>query len=92
MTLPNGLVNLANDAFVRCNALVSVVFRPPVSRGALIAWSVGSSRNRVNWQLTTLQRLRNVLRLITELAMWSRDVPALQLRLPDSLLHIISYI
>ena len=83
VTLPHGLgnvdkdafvdCNVNKDAFVGCNALVSVVLRPPVSR-AFIAWCVGNSRNRVNWQATTVQRLRNVLRLITDLAMKSRDV------------------
>ena len=38
---------------------------PPPS---FIAWSVGSSRNRDNWQLTTVKQLRNVLSLITTFA------------------------
>ena len=79
VTLTHGLVDVDQLSFVHCNALVSVVIRPTVSRGAFIAWSVGSSRNRANWQLTTVHRLRNILRLITEFAMWSRDVTALTL-------------
>lgn len=45
-----------------------------MSRLAFIAWVVGSSRNRDNWELTNLNQVRNTLRLITALAMWSRDV------------------
>ena len=71
--LPHALI-LGNNAFRRCWELTSVVFRPPVSRGAFIAWSVGSSRHRANWKLTTVERLRNVLRLITMFDLWSRDV------------------
>ena len=77
VTLPHSLVDVDNRAFGKCTALSSVVFRPPVSRGAFIAWAVGSCRNRSNWQLTTVERLRNVLRLITTLALWSRDVTSL---------------
>merc|ERR1712037_342895 len=77
VTLPHTLTSVGKRAFANCTALTSVVFRPPVSRGAFIAWAVGSSRNRANWQLTTVMRLRNVLRLITTLAMWSRDVASL---------------
>ena len=51
--------------------LSSVIFRPRVP-SAFIAWSVGQSRNRTNWQLTTVKRLRNVLRLITEFALEER--------------------
>ena len=74
LTLPHTLVHVGSRAFGYCTALTSVVFRPPVSRGAFITWAVGSSRSRANWQLTTVRRLRNVLRLITTLALWSRDV------------------
>ena len=38
------------------------------TRPAFIAWAVGISRNRANWQLTTLKQSRNVLRLITVMA------------------------
>ena len=44
-----------------------------MSRPALIAWAVGSSRNRDNWRLTSVMRLRNVLSLITLLALKSYD-------------------
>ena len=50
-----------------------VVFRPRASP-AFIAWAVGGSRNRANWQLTTLKQLRNVLGLITALTLERRDV------------------
>ena len=35
---------------------------------------VGSSQNRNNWQVISVMRLRNVLSLITVLALKSRDV------------------
>ena len=44
------------------------ILRPPTSRRAFIAWSVGHSRHRSNWQLTTVKHVRNVLRLITSFA------------------------
>ena len=74
LTLPHVLTTVGYKCFWGCKGLTSVVFRPPVSRGAFIAWAVGSSRNRANWQLTTVKRLRNVLRFVTVLVMWSRDV------------------
>ena len=48
---------------------VSSAREPRVSRGVFIAWAVGHSRNRANWHLTPLKRLRNVLRLITALSL-----------------------
>jgi hypothetical protein len=42
-----------------------------------MTWAVGSSRHRDNWQLTTLKHSRNILRLIIELTLWSRDVSSL---------------
>lgn len=33
---------------------------------SFITWVVGSSRNRSNWQITSVSQLRNVLRLITQ--------------------------
>jgi len=77
VTLPHALVNVGKSAFRDCTALTSVAFRPPVSRGAFIAWAVGSSRNRTNWALTTVKRLRNVLRLVTALVLERRDVVSL---------------
>ena len=41
---------------------------PYVTRCAFMAWAVGTSRNRDNWQLTTLKQSRNVLRLIAVFA------------------------
>ena len=76
VTLPNSLHMLGRDVFLNCSALTSVVFRPKVSR-AFIVWSVGKSRNRNNWSLTTLHQMRNVLRLITVFALDQRDVFAL---------------
>ena len=67
LTLPQTLTSVGRCAFCLCDNVTSVVFRPPASR-AFIAWSVGNSRKRANWQLTTLKRLRNVLRLVTAFA------------------------
>ena len=77
LSLPHRLATVGDKAFCDCTALTSVVFRPPVSRGAFIAWAVGSSRNRANWQLTTVERLRNVVRHITEFALERRDVASI---------------
>ena len=73
LTLPHSLVKVGKHAYDECRSLTSVVFRPSVSP-AFIAWAVGSSRHRTNWQLTTLKQSRNVLRLITVMASYSRDV------------------
>ena len=74
LTLPQNLTNVGEYAFSECMGLKSVVFQPWVP-SAFIAWAVGNSRNRTNWQLTTVERLRNVLRLITEFALEQcRDV------------------
>ena len=73
VSLPHGLDTVGSRAFGDCKSLTSVVFRPPASR-AFIAWAVGNSRHRDNWQLTTLKRLRNVLRLVVMLSVEVRDV------------------
>ena len=77
LTLYDNLTNIGKYAFRDCVDITSIVFRRPVSRDAFICWVVGSSRNRANWQLTTVKYSRNVLRLITTLAMWSRDVASI---------------
>ena len=74
LTLPHALRFFNCNAFAYCTGLISVVFRPPVSQRAFIAWAVGSSRNRANWQLTTLKRLLNVLKLIAVFVLERRDV------------------
>ena len=38
---------------------------------------MGSSRSRANWQLTTVKHSRNVLKLITLMALDRRDVSTL---------------
>jgi len=68
-----GQGDVGDRAFAGCYDLVSVDFRSS-SRPAFIAWAVGSSQNRNNWQVTTVMRLRNVLSLITVLAWTPRDV------------------
>ena len=73
ISLPHSLWNVGKGAFCDCIDLASTTSRS-MSRPALIAWAVGSSRNRDNWQLTSVMRLRNVLSLITLLALESCDV------------------
>ena len=73
LTLPNSLTDLGTDAFARCRDLTSVVLGlrlPP----AFLAWVVGSSRSRDNWQLTSLKQLRNVLRLIVTFVVERREL------------------
>ncbi len=74
LSLPHSLTHIGHATF-RGIKFKSVFFRSPVSRGVFITWVVGNSRNRDNWQITTVKQLRNVLRLVTELALWSREVP-----------------
>ena len=78
LTLPDSLTNVGISSFGDCTGLTSVTFRPPVSRGAFITWAIGSSRNRGNWQITTLKHSHNVLRLITTFALHRRDVSSIR--------------
>lgn len=59
----DGKVQIGKNAFLECQNL-KVVYRP-ASSPVYVAWALGQSRNRNNWQLTTIMRLRNVLKLIT---------------------------
>ena len=74
MTLPDSLTTLSLNIFRNCTGLTSVVYRLSVSKASFVAWSVGCSRNRSNWQLTSLKQLRNVLRLIVVFTLERRDV------------------
>jgi len=65
LTLPNGLDTVGANAFRNCQNLTSVVFWPVVSH-TFIAWALGKSRHRSNWQITTLKHSQNLLRLIAE--------------------------
>ena len=75
--LPHSL-DIVGSSLFEGTALTStsIIFRPRVS-AAFITWTVSNSRNRANWQLTTVKRLRNVLRIITTLALERRDVTTL---------------
>ena len=81
LKLPHGLKWVGVNAFARCTGLTSVVFQPGLSVPGLsltfIVWAVGSSRNRDNWEITTLKSLRNVLSLIAVLTLDRRDVSSL---------------
>lgn len=72
LTLPNS-TKIGLRSFQGCTGLTSIIFRPRLS-SIFIAWAVGRMRNRANWRLTTVKRLRNVLRLITALAFEQRDM------------------
>ena len=72
LSLPDDLGTVGRAMFLDCTSLASVNFRSP-SPFAFIAWAIGISRNRTNWQLTTVKQLRNVLRLIVMFAAESRD-------------------
>lgn len=72
LTLPYGLTHYGRGACQLCSRRLSVSFRARVSP-AFIAWVVGSSRNRNNWQLTTLKHSHNILRLITAGSVDRRD-------------------
>ena len=61
------------NAFKNCPRLNTITVRPRVPPAFLI-WAVGNSRNRANWQLTTLKRLRNVLGIIMSFVLKRRDV------------------
>jgi len=56
---------IGKNVFFECHKLKSVVYRP-VSSPVFVVWALGQSRNRDNWQLTTIQYLRNLLRQITD--------------------------
>ena len=76
VTMPHTVI-FGESVFLGCESLVhkSVVYRPPVGRSTFIVWALGKTRNRNNWHITTIERLRNVLRLITELSIEEcRDV------------------
>jgi hypothetical protein len=81
LTLPDSLTDVGICAFGECCCLTSVTFRPPVSRGAFITWAVGDSRNRDNWQITTLKHSRNVLRIITKFGLCHRDLSTISIGL-----------
>ena len=66
LTLPyfkGGKVKIGQNAFFECPNL-NVVYRP-ASSSVYVVWALGQSQNRTNWQLTSIKRMRNVLRLIT---------------------------
>lgn len=64
----SALCHISHDAFYK-TFVQKIILRTPKSRAAFIAWSVGHSHHRSNWQLTTLKHVRNVLRLITIFAL-----------------------
>ena len=69
LSVSHKLRRVEKDAFLDCKALTSITIRPRVSSLAFIVWAVANSKNRHNWHLTSLGRLRNVLRLIVAMAL-----------------------
>ena len=75
LSLPYALTDFGKEAFKNCSALTSVVFRPSsLSREVFILWAVSSSRNHDNWEMTSMNRLRNVLQLVAAFAFEIRDI------------------
>ena len=70
VSLPHGLKTVGKYVFAGCTELKSLCFRPPADRveAVFIVWAVSVERNRDIFQLTTIVRLHNVLRLITVFA------------------------
>ena len=67
--------------------LVSVVFGPRVPP-AFIVWALGKMRNRTNWEVTTLQHSRNILCMITALALDRRDFTSVSKRVFEGCLAL----
>ena len=76
IVLPNSLDQIGYQAFHNCTNLTSIRYQPLASY-AFIVWAVSRSRKRSNWQLTTLSRLPNVLKLVAQFGFSSRDVTTL---------------
>ena len=76
VSLPHTLTHFGNNCFAYCTGLGpnSVVFRPPVGRASFTAWAVSNMRNRDNYEITTVKRLRNIIRLITEFSLTCRNI------------------
>ena len=74
VSLTEGLYDFGQNVFSNRRSLFYITLRPSVSWGTFIVWSVGNSRHRDNWKLTTVKRLRNVLRLILTFVNSTRDV------------------
>ena len=76
VSLPHTLTHFGNSCFAYCTGLGpnSVVFRPPVGRASFTAWAVSNMRNRDNYEITTVKRLRNIIRLITEFSLTCRNI------------------
>ena len=56
-------VQFGKDVFFECYNLKTVL-QLPAAPWVFVVWALGKSRNRNNWQITTIAYLRNVLRLI----------------------------
>ena len=84
VSLTEGVYDFGQHVFSNCKSLWSITLRPSVSWGAFIVWSVGNSRHGDNWKLTTVKRLRNVLRLILTFVNSTRDVGVDQLTFANS--------
>ena len=51
ITLPRTLTNIGDSSFYSCFLITSIVVLPTWPLAAFIAWAVGNSRNRNNWQV-----------------------------------------
>ena len=59
-----GKVQFGKDVFFECHSLKTVV-QLPAAKWVFVVWALGKSRNRNNWQLTTLKNSKNLLILIS---------------------------
>ena len=76
LMLPESVTDVGCNAFLNCVSLCAVAFNHSVSP-VFIAWAIGNSRNRANWQYTPLKRLRNVVRLITVMTYGCKSINTL---------------
>ena len=69
-----GKVQFGKDVFFECYGL-KTVFQLPAAPWVFVVWALSESRNRNNWQLTTIRYLRNLLRLIGRFTVEKHNFP-----------------
>ena len=61
-TFPDGMHTIPDGAFACCDCLFGTVHF--VISASFMVWAVSNMHDRDNWELTTLRKLHNVLKLI----------------------------
>ena len=69
-----GKVQFGKDVFFECYGL-KTVFQLPAAPWVFVVWALSESRNRNNWQLTTIRYSRNLLRLIGRFTVEKHNFP-----------------